>query len=227
MILLLYMDLSAQVTQLETDTLSAIRISGIFIVFGVALFAFTDKGKTFSLISLFVSLLLFFSLVTNYLIRKYDFAHKGFNTTTLTDVIVYIMVGVILLNIWMIYQVWKTDETSLTQVAKDIQEQVSLANKVNAQIIQGNLAAIQENRQLISKASEALGFPVEPNQTSISDSRNAGFPFGGNFNKIQTGMKGAIQTHGTIDQALQTTSGLKQIEQARGTRTNAVLASIA
>lgn len=200
------MDLSAQIALLETDTFTGIRIAGIFLVFGVALFAFTTLGKTFSLISLLISFFLFFILVANYFIQKYKYSQKGYSTKIMTDLIVSIMIAAILLNVWMIYTVWYSEENNLTQVAKDIQQQVLLANKVNAQIINANLQAIKENRELILQNSRALGIPTD--------------------NMVEKNLQNTLQTHETIHQSLNTSNKLTELNRTKGIRTDAILASL-
>ena len=113
---------------LEADTLTYIRVVGIFLVFSVALFAFTDKGKTFCLISLLISLILSITITIYYFRERSRISKFGFYTKLPIDILMYIMIGVIVFNIWIIYEVWYTESVSLAKIAVDIEEEVKQAN---------------------------------------------------------------------------------------------------
>jgi hypothetical protein len=226
-------DIPAQIVLLQNDTLSTLRIAGIFLVLSVAIFSYTAAGKYFAIFSLLLSLALFALAVFNYFYKRQQFAAKGYYPTLMTDIIVLITVFVILLNIWMIYEVWRTKPSNIGEIAEQIQNEVSNANKVNAQIIQSNLTAIKENRRLITKAAEALGFPADEVSPSPSSSFNTQEGKGstsnilGRADDIGSRMQQAIYTHDIINQSLKTTGQLKDLNKTKGIQMGAVLAAVA
>jgi len=135
---------------LESDTLELVRIQGIFLVFSLAVFSFTTKGKWFSIISLLISLAINITLVVNYYTERARIAKLGFYPKRITEIIAVIMVVVALFTLWILYEVWNTaPATPLSKIAEDIEIKIDESNKVNAQQLTENLKQIEENRKLI------------------------------------------------------------------------------
>lgn len=136
---------------LEADTLTYIRTAGIFLVFCVALFNFTDTGKAFSIISLLISLVLFVSITVYYFHERNRIFPLGFKPKPLMDVLMFTMIAVIILILWILYTVWNTQPTSLSQIAKEIEEKIDESNKAQIDSLKTNLNAIERNKELISQ----------------------------------------------------------------------------
>ncbi len=114
---------------LEADILMFIRIQSVFIVLSVAIFNFTKMGKWFSIISLIISLLLGITLIGYYFIEKHRISKYGFAPRSVLNVIVSIMVGVVAFNLWIIYEVWRTEPSiSLNEMVRGIEKRMDRLN---------------------------------------------------------------------------------------------------
>lgn len=143
---------------LEGDTLELIRIQGIFLVLSIAIFAFTTRGKAFSIISLLISLTINVTLVINYYVERARIAKLGFYPKRITEIIAVIMTIVALFTLWILYEVWNTPQaTPLSKIAEDIETKIDESNKVNAQQLTENLKQIEENRKLIQSLNGTNG----------------------------------------------------------------------
>lgn len=109
---------------LEADTLTYIRVMGIFLVVSIALFSFLEHGKTFSLIALIISLILGITITAYYFIERHRISTMGYYTKVPIDVLMYVMIGVILLNIWLLIEVWNAEPVSLVQIAEEIEQDI-------------------------------------------------------------------------------------------------------
>ena len=114
---------------LEADILMFIRIQSVFIVLGVAIFNFTKMGKWFSIISLIISLLLGITLIGYYFMEKHRISKFGFAPRSVLTVIISIMVAVVAFNIWIIYEVWRTEPAiSLNEMVRGIEQRMDRLN---------------------------------------------------------------------------------------------------
>lgn len=109
---------------LEADTLTYIRTAGIFLVFCVALFNFTDMGKAFSMVSLLISFILFTTVIVYYFNEKKKLADRGISSRPVIDIMMYSMVAVVLLILWILWVVWETTPISIGQIAKEIEDKI-------------------------------------------------------------------------------------------------------
>jgi len=202
---------------LESDTLTYIRVMGIFLVASIALFSFTDKGKIFSLISGLISLILGITITVYYFTERSRLSKFGFYTKSAVDILMYVMIAVIILNIWILYEVWNTDQVSLTKIAADIEEQVKQANiqdiakQIEKQVELSNL----QNQMLINALS---GKPISSNSLFPDLSTNLSSALSAN----QT-----LPSTGPLTQAPSTSLGLRNIEKIRQTVNTAALAMVA
>ncbi len=139
---------------LEIDTLTFLRTMGIFLVLSIALYSFTDFGKTFSLISLSIALVLTIAVVTNYFLERQRISQLGFAPRILIDILMYVMVFVIFFICWLIYAVWISEPTSLGKIAREIENKMDESNRAYL----ANLESIERHLQLIEKhGTEPVG----------------------------------------------------------------------
>jgi hypothetical protein len=135
---------------LEGDTLELIRTQGIFLVFSVAIFQFTSRGKVFSLISLLISLTINITLVINYYIERSRIVKLGFYPKMVTEIIMILMIFVFFFTLWIMYEVWNSNPVvPLTELAEEIENKIDVANKANVAQLNENLKQIEENRKLV------------------------------------------------------------------------------
>ena len=114
---------------LEADILLFIRIQTIFLAIGIAAFSFTKRGKMFSIISLIISLLLGVTLIIYYFMEKHRISKFDFAPRSVVSVIVSIMVAVVAFNVWMIYEVWHTEDAiSLNEMVRGIESRMDKLN---------------------------------------------------------------------------------------------------
>jgi uncharacterized membrane protein len=147
-----------EATLLETETLELIRTQGIFLVAGIALFSYTDRGKVFAIISLIISLAINTLLLGNYYMERQRVARLHQAPRRFIDIIVVIMLFVFFLNLWIIYEVWKTEPpASLIKLAEDIEQRIDIANQKQ----------IEENRKIVQDLTN-LGATKSPTQKSVA-----------------------------------------------------------
>ena len=139
---------------LEIDTLNFLRTMGIFLVLSVALYSFTDFGKTFSLISLSIALILTIAVVTNYFLERHRISQLGFAPRTLIDILMLVMTFVIFFICWLIYAVCISKPTSLGKIARDIENKMDESNRAYL----ANLESIEKHIRLIEQhGTEPIG----------------------------------------------------------------------
>lgn len=135
---------------LEVLFLTNIRSVTVLFVAGLALFNFTNLGKTFSIISLLGAFILLFTILADYFIQRKRISDLGFYPRAVIDIIAFVMVGVILLILWIIYTVWNQEPTSIGDLAKEVESEIQKANReliesikdVNEKILLTNQALI-------------------------------------------------------------------------------------
>ena len=93
---------------LEDNITDWISVIGIFLIVGVALFNFTDLGKTFSISAYIIALVLITILLADYLAERNRLKNKGFQIRPALDLLAGAMVGVWVLVAWIIYVAWTT-----------------------------------------------------------------------------------------------------------------------
>ena len=121
---------------LESNVLTYIRVLGIFLIGSVALFNFSSWGKSFSLIALIIALLLSIALVVDYFVERYRIARLGFFPRKIVDILMFIMIGVIVLIVWIIFSVYHTEPISLTSLAREIEDKIEEVNRSNLAYLQ-------------------------------------------------------------------------------------------
>lgn len=135
---------------LDDLLLSYIRITGIFFVAGIALFNFTKLGKHFSIISLFIALILLLAMLIEYHLERSRIKKLGFYPRKISDVLSFIIIAIIIFIIWVIWEVWNSEQASLTDIAKEIEHEVDITN---AQLV----ASIKDlDKKLISSNKELI-----------------------------------------------------------------------
>ena len=136
---------------LEADTLDYIRTESIFLVSAIALFGFTARGKTFSIISLLIALLLNITLVVNYYIQRSRVIRQGFQPKNIIEVLMVFMIFVIFFILWILYEVWFTEPSgSIENISKEIEDKIDKSNAQSFKKLDSNLEQIQENRKMLS-----------------------------------------------------------------------------
>lgn len=142
---------------LDELLLGYLRVAGIFFVGGIALFNFTKMGKQFSIISLTIALILVIAAVIEYFIEKNRIEKLGFSPRKLIDILAYVMIGIALLIIWVIYEVWYSEQTSLSDIAKEIEHEVDITNEELIKSIQeGNQELIDALKGKTSNISKPI-----------------------------------------------------------------------
>ena len=149
-----------------------LRVAGIFFVGGIALFNFTKMGKYFSIISLLISLILIIAAVINYFIEKNRIAKLGFSPRKLIDILAYVMIGIAILNIWVIWEVFHTEQTSLGDIAREIEQEVDAANaelisnirELDEKIIAGNQELINTLKGKTSNITKPISNILKSNK---------------------------------------------------------------
>lgn len=119
------MDLAAE---LENNFLAFIRTSSVFFVGAIALFNFTSSGKSFSLISIIIAIILLTAVTVDYFVERSKIAALGFFPRTIIDILAFALIGVLLLLWWIFYSIWTTPETSLGDLAREVEKEVQSAN---------------------------------------------------------------------------------------------------
>ena len=131
---------------LDELLLEYIRVAGIFFVGGIALFNFTNLGKQFSIISLTIALILLSVALIEYFFERHRISDLGFYPKKVSDVLAFIMIGIIIFIAWVIWEVWHSDQVSLSDIAKEIEHEVDVTNEqliaaikeLDEKIIEGN-----------------------------------------------------------------------------------------
>jgi len=131
---------------LDELLLSYIRVAGIFFVGGIALFNFTSLGKQFSIISLTIALVLLAAALIEYFYERNRISDLGFYPKKVSDVLAFIMIGIIIFIVWVIWEVWWSHQVSLSDIAKEIEHEVDVTNEqliaaikeLDEKIIEGN-----------------------------------------------------------------------------------------
>lgn len=140
---------------LEADTLELIRVQGIFLVLSIAIFAFTTRGKIFSIISLLISFAINITMVINYYMERNRIAKLGFYPKRITDIIAFIMFIVAIFTLWILYEVIQTEPVSLATIAKDIENKMIENNKIHTEnlkeLLLGKESLPKETNGTISK----------------------------------------------------------------------------
>ena len=135
---------------LENNFLASVRTVTVLFVASIALFSFTSLGKTFSIISLSIALVLLFALVADYFIERNRIAQQGFFPRAIVDIIAFALVGVVLLLLWILYEVYNTEQTSLSDLAKEVEKEVERANTQLVETVKNiENAIISTNKDLI------------------------------------------------------------------------------
>lgn len=210
---------------LETDTLTYIRVLGIFLVFSVALYNFLENGKMFSLISLLIALILGITITVYYFVEKNRIANLGFYTKVPITILMYVMIGVIIFNIWLIYEVWHSQPISLVKVAEDIETEVKqaniqdIANQIEKQVEISNLQNQMLLKYLASHNGKGAAVAADfTKELEKINQLNASIP-----SKVPS----SPNVTGPLLQAPSLANNLRNIENIRHNINTAVLASIA
>ena len=152
-----------EATLLEGETLELIRTQGIFLVFAIALYSFSARGKTFSIISLLIALSINVLLLGNYYVQRSRIARLGQTPRKFIDIIVILMIAVFFFTLWILYEVWKMEPAaSLVKLAEDIEKRIDIANEKQIEesekIVQ-ELAALNGNKYTIPNPSKKARLP--------------------------------------------------------------------
>lgn len=94
---------------LENRFLFWIGSISIFIIAGIALFNFTEKGHIFSIISLIISLFITIIALFDYLSKRQELLQKGVKIRAAVDLLAACILAAIILISWVIYEVYQTD----------------------------------------------------------------------------------------------------------------------
>ena len=86
-----------------------ISVFGIFLIVGVALFNFTDLGKTFSIIAYIIALVLITILLGDYFNERNRLKREGQEIRPALDLLAAAMIGVWALVVWILYELWGTN----------------------------------------------------------------------------------------------------------------------
>jgi hypothetical protein len=94
----------------ETDRfedllLSWIRTVTIFFIAGVALYHFTNFGKSYAIISFMLSLVLTVTMVVDYIVRRNELTSKGYTVRLPLDIMISVMIVTVALILWIIWEV--------------------------------------------------------------------------------------------------------------------------
>ena len=136
---------------LENNFLAIIRTSSLFFVAGIALFNFTDLGKNFSILSLLAAFLILVSILVDYFIERNRIAKLGFYPRALIDILAFILIGLLMMILWIVFQVWKTEPTSIGDIAREVEHEIQKANKELIETVKElNEKILLTNQTLIS-----------------------------------------------------------------------------
>jgi hypothetical protein len=136
---------------LENNALSYLRIIGIFLVVGIGVFNFTDSGKSFSLISLIISLILSIVVTVDYFKERQRISALGITPRKVVDILMFTMIGVILFICWIIYEVWRTEQTSLSKLVKEIEQKIDETNATNLAILKAGISSVKGDTKPITE----------------------------------------------------------------------------
>lgn len=134
---------------LEQILLNYVRVAGIFFLGGIALFGFTNYGKEFSIISLIFSLVLCIASLVEFWDERNKIIESGIYPRGIVDFLAFFIVVFCIFTIWVIYVVWKSEQTSLFEIVKDFEEDVDITN---IELIK----AIYESNQEVVNAIQGL-----------------------------------------------------------------------
>jgi hypothetical protein len=147
-----------EATLLETETLELIRTQGIFLIGSIAVYGFSERGKTFSLIFLIISLAINALLLGNYYVERQRISRLKQAPRRYIDIIAFIMVFVFFLTIWIIYEVWKMEPAaSLIKLAEDIEQRIDIANQKQ----------IEENRKIVQDLTNLGATNTPPHRSAV------------------------------------------------------------
>lgn len=93
---------------LESNFLNWVGAIGIFLIVGVALFNFTQKGKTFSILTYLIALFLIVVLLVDYYTERNKQIKKGNDVRVALDLLSFGIIATGLLVAWIIYEAWNT-----------------------------------------------------------------------------------------------------------------------
>lgn len=135
---------------LENNVLQELRTIFVIFVLSVAVFNFTNLGKTFSIICLLGAFILLFTVIADYFIERRRISEFGFFPRPVVDIIAFVMIGVLLLILWILITVWNQEPTSIGDLAKEVETEIQKANReliesikdVNEKILLTNQALI-------------------------------------------------------------------------------------
>lgn len=155
-----------------------IRVAGIFFVGGIALFNFTNFGKHFAIISFLIALVLCIAAVVDYYFERDRISKLGFSPRKVIDVLAFVTIGIVLLIVWVIYQVWQTEPSSLSTLIKEIEEEVDVTNeRLISTIRELDEKIIETNKELISTIkgepyTKTLSKPIQDYSTTTKKYTN-------------------------------------------------------
>ena len=113
---------------LEELLLDYIRVAGIFFVGGIALFNFTDLGKEFAIISFLIAFILIIASLVEYYFERKKLSEMDIYPKNISDILAYVMIGIAILIVWVIYVVWYSKQTTLQSIVKEIEREVDITN---------------------------------------------------------------------------------------------------
>jgi len=149
---------------LENDVLTYLRVIGLFLVLGVALFNFTESGKSFSLIALIIFLILLIVITFEYFKERNKIIELGFFPRKVIDILMFTMIGVIILTCWIIYEVWNTEQTSLLKLTQDIDTKVQEISTIDLEILKREINSSNKQSGVGQEQGQELGLGQKQGQ---------------------------------------------------------------
>jgi hypothetical protein len=145
-----------EATLLETETLELIRTQGIFLIGSIAVYGFSERGKTFSLIFLIISLAINALLLGNYYVERQRISRLKQAPRRYIDIIAFIMVFVFFLTLFMKYGKMEP-AASLIKLAEDIEQRIDIANQKQ----------IEENRKIVQDLTNLGATNTPPHRSAV------------------------------------------------------------
>ena len=114
------------IERFEDLLLDWMRTVLIFFIAGIALYHFTDLGKSYTIISFGLSLVLVITMIVDYLLRRNELTSRGIDIRLPLDIMIVIMIIAAVLITWISWEVIVEPYYSSNVPYKDITNEINI-----------------------------------------------------------------------------------------------------
>lgn len=97
--------MKSPVDEFEEIVLDWFRTATIFFIAGIALYHFTNFGKSYTIIAFMLTLILMMTVVVDYILRRNELTSNGHSVRLSLDVLISTMIVGIALIVWITWEV--------------------------------------------------------------------------------------------------------------------------